>query len=184
MSFEPIGIATILIGFYCLLRGSNTTIIAAAIASIFGASAAMFIGAANIQPGHVILVFLALGVITRRHEARALVQGLHSSEPGFWLAGLVIYGLFSAYFLPRLLEGATQIVPLGSTAYGETRSAVPLTTVSSNLTQSVYMVGKLYLLYRHCCRRINLSWLQFSRRRLVGLLGAHCRVCVSRYRNL
>ncbi|MBZ5762962.1 MULTISPECIES: hypothetical protein [Rhizobium] len=141
MSVEPIGIATILIGFYCLLRGSNTTIIAAAIASIFGASAAMLVGAANIQPGHVILGFLALGVMTRREEARALVQALRPSEPGFWLAGLVIYGLISAYFLPRLLEGATQIVPLGSTVYGETRSTVPLTTVSSNLTQSVYMVG-------------------------------------------
>lgn len=146
MSLEPIGIATILIGLFCLILGSNATVTALAISCIFGAAAAMLVGAANIQPGHVILGFLALGVITRRNEAQAFVQALRFGQPGFWLAGLVLYGVMSAYFMPRLLEGTTQIVPLGSTTYGETRFTVPLVTVSSNLTQSIYMIGNLICL--------------------------------------
>jgi hypothetical protein len=143
MSIEPIGIATILLSVYCLLLGSDATVIMLAMASIFGAAAAVLAGAANIQPGQVVLGFLALNVITRREEARGFVRAMRFGEPGFWLGALIVYGVITAYFMPRLLEGTTQIVPLGSTIYGETGSPVPLISVSSNFTQSVYMLGNL-----------------------------------------
>ncbi len=143
MSIEPIGIAAILCGLFCLLLGNGATVIALAVAAVFGSAAAMFVGAANIQPGHVMLGFLLLGVMTRERATREFLHALQFGEPGFWFALLVVYGVLSAYFAPRLLSGITQIVPLGTTIFDDSRSTVPLVPVSSNLTQSVYMVGNL-----------------------------------------
>jgi len=143
MSIEPIGIFVICIGLICLLLGNAATAIALTIASVFGSAAALFIGAANVQPGHVMLGFLAIGMMTRRQEAKAFVQALSPGEPGFWLALLVIYGVAGAYFYPRLMGGSTQIIPLGTTIY-DPGSTVPLVPGSSNITQSVYMVGNLF----------------------------------------
>jgi hypothetical protein len=143
MSIEPIGIVAILCGLLCVLLGNGATVVTLAVTAVLGSAAAMFIGAANIQPGHVLLGFLVLGVITRERTAGAFVHALRLGEPGFWFALLVVYGVMSAYFAPRLLTGVTQIVPLGTTVFGDTRSTVPLVPVSSNLTQSVYMIGNL-----------------------------------------
>ncbi|MEZ2218593.1 hypothetical protein [Rhizobium sp. RCC_161_2] len=143
MSIEPIGIVAILCGLLCLFLGNGATIVALAVMAVLGSAAAMFVGAANIQPGHVLLGFLVLGVITRERTAGAFVHALRLGEPGFWFALLVVYGVMSAYFAPRLLTGVTQIVPLGTTVFGDTRSTVPLVPVSSNFTQSVYMIGNL-----------------------------------------
>jgi hypothetical protein len=143
MSIEPIGIAAILIGLFCLLLGNNASAVALAVAPVFGSAAAMFIGPANVQPGHVLLGFLALGIITRERESRAFIQSLSAGTPGFWFALLIVYGVMSAFFTPRLLSGITQIVPLGSTIFADTGSSVPLVPVSSNVTQSIYMVGNL-----------------------------------------
>jgi hypothetical protein len=143
MSIEPIGIATVMLGLVCLLLGTDTTVIMLAVASVFGAAAALLAGAANIQPGHVVLGFLALSVMTHHEQARSFVRAMRFGEPGFWLAALILYGILTAFFMPRLLEGTTPIVPLGSTVYGDTGSPVPLVSVSTNLTQSVYMVGNL-----------------------------------------
>lgn len=143
MSIEPIGIAAILLGLFCLFLGNGATVVAMAVAAVFGSAAAILIGGANIQPGHVLLGFLILGVITREQTARAFLRAVQLGEPGFWFALLVLYGVLSAYFAPRLLSGITQIVPLGTTMFDDSRSTVPLVPVSSNLTQSVYMIGNL-----------------------------------------
>ncbi|HEX8045626.1 hypothetical protein [Rhizobium sp.] len=143
MSIEPIGIVAILSGLLCLFLGNGATVVMLAVTAVLGSAAAMFIGSANIQPGHVLLGFLVLGVITRERAAGAFVHALRLGEPGFWFALLVVYGVMSAYFAPRLLTGVTQIVPLGTTIFGDTRSTVPLVPVSSNFTQSVYMIGNL-----------------------------------------
>lgn len=146
MNIEPIGIATVLVGLFCLFLGNGATVWALAVASVFGSAAAVIVGGANIQPGHVILGFLALGTVTRREEMGAFLDALRPGTPAFWFLALVAYGIACAYFSPRLLAGATQIVPLGTTVYGDTGSTVPLAPVSSNLTQSLYMIGDLLCL--------------------------------------
>jgi hypothetical protein len=143
MSVEPIGIVAILIGISCLFLGNRESVVAFGIAPVFGSAAAMFFGPANILPGHVLLGFLAVGIITRRRESQALIRSLRFGKPGFWFAVLAGYGVLTAYFTPRLLAGMTMIIPLGSTIYGDTGAAVPLVSVSSNFTQSVYLVGDL-----------------------------------------
>lgn len=143
MSLEPIGFLTLLAGLICLGLGTTALARGIAIAATLGAAAALLIGAANIQPGHVMLAFLAFGVLSRRREAAAAIRAFHPNEPGFWFACLVIYGVASAFLLPRLLAGSTQIVPLGTSVFDDTGSTVPLVPVSSNLTQSVYLAAGL-----------------------------------------
>lgn len=143
MSLEPIGVLTLLAGLICLGLGTTALVRGVAISATLGASAALLIGAANIQPGHLTLAFLAFGVLSRRREAAAAIRALHPNEPGFWFACLVIYGVASAFLLPRLLAGTTEIVPLGTSIFDDTGSTVPLVPVSSNLTQSVYLAAGL-----------------------------------------
>ena len=143
MSLEPIGLITILLGILCLGLGYWTVATTLVVTSLFGSAAALIIGSANIQPGHLFLFFAALATLGRRREALSSIRSLHPNEPAFWLACLVIYGVASAYFLPRVMTGSMQIIPLGSTALDDTGSTIPLVPVSSNLTQSVYLIANL-----------------------------------------
>lgn len=146
MSIEPIGVLTLLIGLISLMLGTGALVHGLAIMAVLGAAAAMLIGAANIQPGHVMLVFLAFGALSHRREAAAAIRALHPNEPGFWFACLVAYGVASAFLMPRVLAGVTEIIPLGITAFDDTGSTVPLGPVSSNVTQSLYLSTTLLCL--------------------------------------
>lgn len=144
MIVEPIGLATCLVGLVCMWLGGRAAVFTLAVTAVFGSAAAIFIGSANIQPGHVFLAFLALACLTRRREVMAFIRTLHPNEPGFWFACLVMYGVASAFLLPRILAGLTEIIPLGTSIYDDTGSTVPLTPVSTNLTQSVYLTANLF----------------------------------------
>jgi hypothetical protein len=143
VSLEPIGIVTLLVGFFCLMFGTTATIGAAAVGSVFGAAAAFTVGAANIQPGHLLLGFVFVSILVNRRETQALLMAVRPCTPGFWFVLLVIYGVLTAYFMPRLFAGTTNIIPLGSTDMPSTGGTLPLGPVSSNLTQSIYVIGGL-----------------------------------------
>ncbi|MGI6244712.1 MAG: hypothetical protein ACOYJQ_02960 [Pseudochelatococcus sp.] len=143
MSIEPIGLVTIAIALLCLFLDYRTALILLVIATVFGAASAMFIGPANVPPGHVFLGITAVTVFTRRRETAAFLQALHPDRPGFWLVCTAVYGVATAMFYPRVMAGLTQIVPLGASAFDNTGSTVPLGPVSSNFTQSVYMAASV-----------------------------------------
>jgi hypothetical protein len=143
MSLEPIGLLTIAIGLLCLPLGSRATFVTLVVMMQFTAAAAMVVGGANIQPAHLFLAFALASVITQRRDTYAALKAASFGRPGFWLLCLVVSALASAFFMPRLLAGSTQIVPLGVSEYANTGSTVPLGPVSSNLTQSIYIVADL-----------------------------------------
>jgi hypothetical protein len=143
VSLEPIGIATLLIGIFCLFNGYVSAVIFFVILTVFGSAAAILAGSASIQPAHLFLVFLVLSVLPWRSKAQAILMGLRFGQPGFWLTCLVVYGVTSGFFMPRLLAGATQIIPVGSSEYPDTGGAVPLGPLSSNFTQAVYLAADL-----------------------------------------
>ncbi len=143
MMLEPIGLITVLIGIACLLTTMEAAVVGLGIAAVFGAACALFVGGANVQPGHLFLGFVVIAAVSRRREASTAIRALNPDEPGFWLACLAIYGIASAFFVPRLLAGVTEIVPLGASIYEDSGTTVPLTPVSSNLTQSVYLIANL-----------------------------------------
>lgn len=172
MSIEPIGALTILVGLICLMLGTGALVHGLAIMAVLGAAAAMLIGAANIQPGHVMLVFLAFGALSRRREAAAAIRAVHPNEPGFWFACLVAYGVASAFLMPRVLAGATEIIPLGTTAFDDTGSTVPLTPVSSNVAQSLYLFTTLLGL-------ITMTAIAATREGFSAVLNALLACCVA-----
>lgn len=142
MSIEPIGLVTFIVSLICLHLGYQAMAATLVIATLLGSAAAIQIGAANIPPAHVLLAFLAASTFTRPAETARAVAAIRFPEPGFWLLCLVVYGVLTGYLMPRLLEGMSQIVPLGvSLDYAATGSTVPLGPVSSNLTQSIYLIG-------------------------------------------
>ncbi|MFT3691029.1 hypothetical protein [Paenirhodobacter sp.] len=143
MSIEPIGAITLVLGLLCLFLDYRVTLVALVFTTVFGAAAALFLGAANIPPGHVFLGVAMIVTLTRRRAAAAFLRALHPDRPGFWLACMVVYGIATAFLYPRVMAGLTQIVPLGSSGFDNTGSTVPLGPVSSNFTQSVYMVANL-----------------------------------------
>lgn len=172
MSIEPIGILTILAGLICLRLGTGALVRGLAITAVLGAAAALFVGGANILPGHLMVAFLAFGVLSRRREAAGAIRALHPNEPGFWFACLVAYGVASAALMPRVLAGVTQIIPLGTSAFDDTGSTVPLTPVSSNLTQSVYLCATLICL-------LTLTAVASTRQGFSAVLGGVLAYCVA-----
>lgn len=138
---EPIGLITITIGLLCVMIGQRATSAAFVVTTLLGSAAAMLIGAINIQPAHFFLAFVAMATLTHRQEAAAAIKSIGPPKPGFWFACLVLYGVVSAFLLPRILAGSTIIVPLGTSGYSG--KIVPLGPISSNFTQSVYLIADL-----------------------------------------
>ena len=144
MSFEPIGAITVVIGLFCLLFGLRSVVIAFVVLCNLGSAAAMLLGGANVQPSHLFLLFLVSATLFWRRMATRILAALRMPEPGFWLLCLVLYGLGSSYVMPRLFAGQTVIIPLGTSEHLITsEGVVPLGPVSSNITQSIYMIGDL-----------------------------------------
>ena len=138
-----IGLITVLVGFWALASGPRGLVTALILATLLGSAAALLVGSASIQPAHVLLGFVALGVVTRRREYMEIVRTLSFPQPGFWLACAVAYGIVCGMYLPKILQGTSQIIPVGSTGFEDTGSAVPLGPTSGNFTQAIYLVADL-----------------------------------------
>lgn len=143
MSIEPVGLLTVLVGAAALWLGARVLLCAFLFAVLLGAAAVLIVGPVSIPPGHMMLAFLAVGAVASNQGVKAAIGALRFPRAGYWLAALTLYGVASAYFLPRLLAGWTHIVPLGDSQYAPSTSAVPLGPISSNFTQSVYLIGDL-----------------------------------------
>ncbi len=143
MSPEPIGFLTLIVGIVCVMLGQGAVLIGLCVFALLGAAAALFVGSANIQPGHLFMCFVAISTLAHRQTAAASLKALRPPEPGFWLLCLLTYGVVAAAFVPRIWSGITFIVPLGTTQFDETGSTVPLVPVSSNFNQSVYLASGL-----------------------------------------
>lgn len=144
MSLEPIGAITLVLGLFCLMVGYRATTVVFVMMTVMGSAAAILIGGANIQPAHLFVLFVALATLLWRRMAVDSLDALRPPEPGFWLLCLVLYGAASGYILPRLLADTSLILPLGASQHlGSGDGLVPLGPISSNTTQSIYLVGDL-----------------------------------------
>ncbi len=145
MRLELIGILTILLGALCMRLGIRTSYIVQVSLTLLAASAAFLVGGNTIQPSYVFMVFLIGALLMHSVEAVPIVRNLqvvlNPPHPGFWFGCFVIYSVLTAFILPRMLAGATIIIPLGTSAYGAGASMVPLGPVSSNFSQSIYLIS-------------------------------------------
>jgi len=111
---------------------------------LFGATAAVqlpALGGAPITPSVLLLPFLLWRAL-REEGADACVRRLAFPQAGFWLLMVVLWGVLSAYFVPRLFPGETMLY---ATERGPSAGVrlLPLQPFSTNLTQSAYAVASL-----------------------------------------
>jgi hypothetical protein len=110
--------------------------------TLFGATAAIglpALGGAAITPALLFLPFLMLHALSARLRAR---EPFTLSRPGTLLAIVVIWGLISAVIMPRLFQGATQVIVLDRLSAKSPR-LYPLRPLPTNITQTVYALGHL-----------------------------------------
>lgn len=146
MSIEAIGIVAFAAGLASFLLGQRALATALVSISLLGSAAALISGGNNITPAHLLVGFALLSMVTRPQQLGELMAELAPPRPAFWLLCFVVYGVLSSFLAPRLLAGTTEIIPLGTSAYRAYDGTVPLGPVSSNLTQSIYMISNLICL--------------------------------------
>src|SRR4029077_16120721 len=153
MTVELIGIIALLIGIVSIFCEPAFIVRVFFCSTLLGSAAAFTLpalGGTNIQPAHLLLGFLAFKLVGSGDPKR-LTAGFAIGRPGFWLMLTLIWSLISAYFLPRIFEGETFVFPARSTGY-----TLPLEPGTSNLTQSIYLIGDFVcfmLLYAYASTR-------------------------------
>jgi len=116
-----------------------------ACATIFGAASAVdlpALGGSSIQPSVFALLFLALRIGTSGKIASIGME--RSIKDGLFLALFTMYGFLSAHIFPRLYYHQIELPPnriVSSSIF----AVLPLGPSSQNITQSVYLLGTLFV---------------------------------------
>jgi len=143
MTVEIIGIVTLavaLIGIFC---PPSFIVTAFFFATLLGSAAAFIlesVGGLDISPAHFLLGFVALKLFIDKTISQRIIHAAAPGRPAFWLLLAAVYGLLSAYFMPRIFAGQTSVFPVR--IYFNTVT-LPLEPTMSNLSQSIYFVADL-----------------------------------------
>ncbi|GLS42682.1 hypothetical protein [Methylobacterium brachythecii] len=143
MTFEWIGLATLIVGLLGLVQSHRLAITACIAATLLGAAAASILtalGSANLPPAHVLLGFLML-IALRRPFAGRILEAYAWPQPGFWLLMTGLYATLAAVFMPRLFAGTSYVFTIARTDLGPGLLLTQLAPVSGNLSQTAYFVA-------------------------------------------
>lgn len=146
MQIDLIGLLTFAAGIYILWAGPKQGFALFAFSTLLGAAAAVklpSLAGASIMPAHVALGFFALSIMMRPAMFGRAVAMLAPGRTGFWMLAIVLFGLTSALFLPRIFYGATQVYSVARSPGEQVIVILPLKPGAGNLTQSVYLVADL-----------------------------------------
>jgi hypothetical protein len=144
MRIEGLGIVVLLLGGLGWFLGEAFSIYVFLASTLLGAAAAIILTSlsyANVQPAHLLLLFIACAAVAKRRAAATLWRSLSFPNEGFWLLLTALYAVLSAVLLPRIFAGATYVFEIARTAIGPGIVAVPLAPASGNITQPVYFLG-------------------------------------------
>jgi hypothetical protein len=142
MSIELIGVITIVVGLISIFRNPSFIIYVFVFSTLLGAAAGLILdslGGASVSPAHLLLGFVVYRLMNDREIARGAIDSIKPGRPGFWLAVTVFYALVTAFIFPRLFAGETFVFPVRA----QNRYTELLQPATSNLTQSVYLIGNL-----------------------------------------
>jgi hypothetical protein len=141
MGVDLIGWITILYGILMYRLPAGPMMILFVVATLFQAAAAVKFGETGIPPGHLLIAVVAFYFIRKGDIINHIGVVSRFPREGFWLLFLISYCIFTGFFFPRLFNYATYVHPIGSTAFDESFSPVPLGPSSGNYTQCIYIVG-------------------------------------------
>lgn len=145
MSLTLFGIIIILLGALLLARSGMAAMLAfVMVATLFGGSAAITLpalGGSSIPPANLALLFLILrAILPGPQQMERLNPALRAN--GFLIV-FALYGVISAFIMPRLFAGAIAVTPLRPGAVRQLYEAAPLHFSSQNITTAVYLMGTL-----------------------------------------
>jgi hypothetical protein len=141
MTVEVIGFISLAVAFIGLFFGPWFIVTAFFLATLLGSAAAFIlesVGDLSISPAYFLLGLVALKLLPDKAILQQTIRAVAPGRPGFWLLLAVVYGLASAYFMPRLFAGQTWVFPVR--IYLNTVT-LPLEPTTSNLTQSIYFAA-------------------------------------------
>ena len=144
MTLEPIGWFVLSLGVLTLWRGPSIGVFLLCPMTLLGATAAIklpALGAASIQPAHLLLGFVAISFVCERSLWQVALRSLAFPNAGFWFALFVVYGCMSAFFLPRIFAGLTYVFSLARFGDDVGIELLPLAPRPSNITQAFYLIG-------------------------------------------
>ncbi|WEX10490.1 hypothetical protein [Chelativorans sp. AA-79] len=171
MSIELIGLLTIVLGMMVFFAPVHRAFFIMVVSTLFGAGAAFSLpslGGASVLVSSLFLVFYCLRIYMAFGEG-PLLAAFAPPRAGFWLLVLTLYAVASAFFLPRLLEDATETMTVQRLVGGRSSiSLIPLGPSTNNITQAFYALGGL------ACFGITFSYLRSagSSERLVNAMLA------------
>jgi hypothetical protein len=144
---EVIGILTIVLGVTGWFAGDAFATYALVGSTLLASAATIILsslGGASIQPSYILLGFLTLRFAVSSENLLAIAKSLSCPHLGFWLLLMVTYAVIAAVFFPRLFAGTTYVFSSGrgGSLLGGTPE-IPLGPTSTNITQSVYLIGDL-----------------------------------------
>lgn len=146
MPIELLGFLSLLVGTVVLVSPPRLSFFVIVFSTLFGAAAAFGVpglGGASVLVPSLLLAFYCLRLFMAFGE-KPVFAAVSSASPGIWLLLLTVYGVFSALFLPRLMEGVTEtMIVLRSSAGHRIIDLTPLSFSSNNITQTIYAVGGL-----------------------------------------
>ncbi|MBX5137748.1 hypothetical protein HJB79_02850 [Rhizobium lentis] len=147
MSIEPLGFIVLLLGLLAIVNGARFAVTTLCLLTLLGAAAALqlpALGGSSIQPSHLLLLFIVAATLLRPVQTQAALASIAYPGPGFWFAAYILFSVLSSFFLPRIFAGATLVYSSARDATGMMSTvAAPLSPGSSNLSQSVYLLGDL-----------------------------------------
>ncbi|MBB94183.1 MAG: hypothetical protein CML68_06245 [Rhodobacteraceae bacterium] len=109
----------------------------------FGAAAALnlpALGGATIGQMELTLCFVLLIAAASPGGPDRLAGTVRPYQPGFWLLMVILYGIISAAFFPRVFAGQTEIFGLSRDVNADRIISIPLGPSSGNITQTFYML--------------------------------------------
>ncbi|WP_292899666.1 MULTISPECIES: hypothetical protein [unclassified Nitratireductor] len=147
MRIELLGFLSLFLGAVVLVSPPRLAFYVIVVSTLFGAAAAFSVpglGGASILVPSLLLAFYCLRFFMAFGE-KPVFAAVSSASPGIWLLLLTVYGVFSALFLPRLMEGVTDtMIVLRSSAGHRIIDLTPLSFSSNNITQTIYALGGLF----------------------------------------
>ncbi len=145
MSLTLFGVVVMLFGTVLLLCSGMTAMLAfLMVTTLFGGSAAVALpalGGSSIPPANLALLFLILrAVLPGAQQMERLGPALRANA---FLIIFALYGIISAFIMPRLFAGTIAVTPLRPGAVRQLYEASPLHFSSQNITTAVYLMGTL-----------------------------------------
>ncbi|MBV9533119.1 MAG: hypothetical protein JO283_19145, partial [Bradyrhizobium sp.] len=110
MTVEPIGWVALFFGLVGLYFPPTFMVFVFLASTLLGAAAAIILpklGGTTVQPGHLLLGFLFLKLMTSRDIRAGALRSISFGSPGFWLLITLVYSTITAFLMPRLFMGET-----------------------------------------------------------------------------